>query len=222
MQVKLLIEKDKSSATHIISEEQLQEIKAESGPSAYLQCLNQCVITVPKYWANYARKPTSEIFRTNPNDLYHVVNVGGDILKAICDLVDRTWQSNLAGLGADARNLQGYQKLRIHKVERVENVRLWESYAAKRAEICSTQSPYKSIDDLGRPLSTRETRLDEALIFEINECYLFHGTDGSSLEAIKTQGLDSRLSNDRVLFGRGAYFAEASTKADQYAGKYYR
>lgn len=61
------------------------------------------------------------------------------------------------------------------------------------------------------------TELNKSLIGEINEYYLFHGTKQSGLQAIENNGLDSRLSNS-AMFGQGVYFAESSTKADQYAG----
>ena len=59
--------------------------------------------------------------------------------------------------------------------------------------------------------------LNKDLKREINECYLFHGTDGESKDGIINKGVDSRLSSG--LFGQGSYFAESSTKSDQYAGR---
>ena len=53
---------------------------------------------------------------------------------------------------------------------------------------------------------------------EINECYLFHGTKSDIVDAIEQSGFDFRVSSDNAMFGRGVYFAESSTKADQYVG----
>lgn len=53
---------------------------------------------------------------------------------------------------------------------------------------------------------------------EINECYLFHGTQQVHKDSIMHDGLDERLGGDALLFGRGAYFAETPTKSDQYTG----
>jgi len=58
--------------------------------------------------------------------------------------------------------------------------------------------------------------LNDQLISELNEVYLLHGTN--HVEEILKNGIDSRFSGEKVMFGRGAYFAESSTKADQYAG----
>jgi hypothetical protein len=55
---------------------------------------------------------------------------------------------------------------------------------------------------------------------ELNECFLFHGTSVEKKDALINQGIDPRLGSHEALFGQGCYFAESSTKADQYAGSY--
>jgi len=59
--------------------------------------------------------------------------------------------------------------------------------------------------------------LNDSLVREINEYFLFHGTKQNMLKSIENNGLDARVSNDSM-FGNGVYFAESSTKADQYTG----
>jgi len=51
---------------------------------------------------------------------------------------------------------------------------------------------------------------------ELNEYLLFHGT--SNKDGIINTGVDQRLGSSNALFGMGCYFAESSTKADQYTG----
>ncbi|KAK2191448.1 hypothetical protein NP493_53g15013, partial [Ridgeia piscesae] len=60
------------------------------------------------------------------------------------------------------------------------------------------------------------SELDDQLIPEINEYFLFHGAQQQFIEPILKQGIDFRL-NTRAMFGKGTYFAESSTKGDQYA-----
>jgi len=62
-------------------------------------------------------------------------------------------------------------------------------------------------------------QLDKNLVSEINEYYLLHGTKPGLVSSIFHDGLDFRMSSDKPMFGKGAYCAESSTKADQYAGK---
>jgi len=60
--------------------------------------------------------------------------------------------------------------------------------------------------------------LNDSLEPEINEYYLMHGTSNKFVQSIEMLGIDSRFAGDKTMFGRGAYYAESSTKADQYAG----
>ena len=48
-----------------------------------------------------------------------------------------------------------------------------------------------------------------------NEFFLFHGTKGESIKPIACNGFYCSSSG---LFGPGVYFAESSTKSDQYTG----
>jgi len=69
-----------------------------------------------------------------------------------------------------------------------------------------------------------------------NETMLWHGLPGpgardaegqvmyddriTPLEAVKTYGFDDRLGDVSGMFGSGTYFADMSSRADQYAGRY--
>ena len=68
-------------------------------------------------------------------------------------------------------------------------------------------------------LFTGLAQLDKNLVSEINEYYLLHGTKPDLIPNIITDGFDFRMASEKPMFGRGAYCAESSTKADQYAGK---
>jgi len=54
----------------------------------------------------------------------------------------------------------------------------------------------------------------------INEVVLFHGTDLASASSIVSDNFRLNFAGSRTgsLYGRGAYFAESCTKADEYAG----
>lgn len=56
------------------------------------------------------------------------------------------------------------------------------------------------------------------VVGEVNEYYLFHGTKSDFIDAIEQKGFDFRIGGDNAMFGKGVYFAESATKADQYAG----
>jgi len=55
------------------------------------------------------------------------------------------------------------------------------------------------------------------LVPEVNEYFLFHGTCAKMIKIIMKQGADPRVCASNY-FGKGVYFAESSTKSDQYTG----
>ena len=66
-------------------------------------------------------------------------------------------------------------------------------------------------------MNTDLSRISQEIDTSINEFYLLHGTKAQYVNTIVARGLDHRIC--RGIFGSGVYFAESSTKADQYAGK---
>lgn len=150
---------------------------------------------------------------------------------AVRSLVFSTWEPQSVGQGRDAVGLS-HTSIKIHNVERIENLELFAKYAIKRQEFFRALADdetyeFPRLEDL--PVQCRgeiETSanlpalLKEELFPEINEHYMFHGTKPDVLQTIIHQGLDFRMSSDKAMFGMGIYGAESSTKADQYVGKY--
>jgi len=70
----------------------------------------------------------------------------------------------------------------------------------------------------GSPKTASVAGLPET-VNEANETYLFHGTSPEAANAIISSGfrIDLAGSFAGCAFGKGAYLAEASTKADEYA-----
>ena len=60
---------------------------------------------------------------------------------------------------------------------------------------------------------------DRLLEPELNEVFLFHGTDEAVANVIVQHGFDERVANLQGLYGAGSYFANQSCKAAQYAKK---
>ena len=60
--------------------------------------------------------------------------------------------------------------------------------------------------------------MQDSLNAALNEVYLFHGTSITSAEGISKTGfrIDLAGSAAGAMFGKGAYFAERSTKSDEY------
>ena len=81
-------------------------------------------------------------------------------------------------------------KFRIHSIDRVQNISLWQSYAVKKAATCS-----------------REDDPDKAARKYVR-AWLFHGCPSDVVPKILQQGFNrSFCGKNATLYGKGVYFA---------------
>jgi hypothetical protein len=67
-----------------------------------------------------------------------------------------------------------------------------------------------------RPLLTAAAQRLASLDRKVNENYLFHGTKEATADILKRSGFDNRVASLVGMFGGGSYFAENSSKSNQY------
>ena len=105
---------------------------------------------------------------------------------------------------------QGLGTSRVIKVERLENLPLWNRYVdARDARGGSKKSKSAWVHETCRPI---RCDLDD------DERYFFHGTTADNVESILRDGFDVELASDRGgRYGDGIYFSDASCKSHQYA-----
>lgn len=115
---------------------------------------------------------------------------------------------------------KGYTVVRAY---RSENSRIWREYGVRRAQLIrdSEEQSFFQYSDLlsSKGWVTHGGALADRLKPEINEWYLFHGCSASAAENICTN--DFRISragsSTGTLYGKGIYFSESITKADEYS-----
>ncbi|TRY82845.1 hypothetical protein DNTS_022058 [Danionella cerebrum] len=84
---------------------------------------------------------------------------------------------------------------KIHSIERVQNLSLWKVFEWQKEQ-----------------MKLRNGGID------VEERYLFHGTDESLVTAICDQNFDWRMCGSHgTLYGKGSYFARDSSYSDRYA-----
>jgi len=201
---------------------------------------------VPAYWANsrdYGEKEFDEMVYV-PTDQHEVFEkLLKDTYVARCTQ-DRPCPKNTGGCGkvpggcpcnrpgGDPGLPTGYI---VRRVIRVEESDMFEGYKKKRDEIKASRSEATGDDScqpFSPPLMTNEAASRHPEVFEkldesINECYLWHGSNIQAVMSIAQNDFKMDLSGTGVgsMYGLGAYFAEACTKADEYAhdepGGYY-
>ena len=194
---------------------------------------------VPDFWKNF--KPGSPIrsallsFKNFvlAKKYYRIELDSGDpVFKAIEKITQWTWDKRKVGHGKDAKGLDqlGYRQIRITKIQRVENLTLYERYSAHRKRTIITthqkgKKQCKAVENLPGstgPVMTQSLTecpvLQHELFPQVNEHFFFHGTSKDVIDAICNNGLDFRVGSQNAMYGAGIYGAESSTKADQYVG----
>lgn len=103
----------------------------------------------------------------------------------------------------------------VIQCDRVEDAVLWARYVVKRAGI---RERAVKIEDVSPATSKHiDFSANTTLDHDVNEVWLFHGTDANAARAIARSSF-ILPKGPGGLFGPGAYFADASSKSHEYAG----
>eukprot|EP00746_Dinoflagellata_sp_MGD_P076939 gnl/MRDRNA2_/MRDRNA2_30928_c0_seq1.p1 gnl/MRDRNA2_/MRDRNA2_30928_c0~~gnl/MRDRNA2_/MRDRNA2_30928_c0_seq1.p1 ORF type:complete len:381 (+),score=43.34 gnl/MRDRNA2_/MRDRNA2_30928_c0_seq1:55-1197(+) len=159
----------------------------------------------PPYW-HRSEAPLEDNFEE-----LHTADVGRERVQ---ELINETFRSTISR----DRRTRMPNSLQVIGVVRMENAKLWKKYAAKREKIRKARRCQKHQSKSVPPTAPPNTQgslhcLDDS----VHESYLFHGTSANSALQIQRKGFRLDMAR-RGIFGRGIYFAEAASKADEYAG----
>lgn len=175
--------------------------------------------SVPTYWTN------QDLREGHFRQRCEVAAESRELLQA---LLDETFKTR------STRDRQGKmpRRLRVVKCQRVEDSSLWYRYLSGLEKLKTSWPSCTPISDhytasqdvpeaqagdvcTKQPLGGYYKRLDPKL----NEFYLMHGTSPDGALGITDGGfrLDLTGSHAGTMFGNGAYFAECSSKADEYS-----
>mmetsp|Transcript_28734 Transcript_28734/g.82195 ORF Transcript_28734/g.82195 Transcript_28734/m.82195 type:complete len:487 (-) Transcript_28734:57-1517(-) len=164
---------------------------------------------VPKYW-----KLTRHL--AGSVDLQDVTR---DEQAAVQSLLDSTFRK----ITTRDRRTEIPERLKLVQVQRIENCNLWKKYASGRYAI-RNKRPHKctSASTFGGEVLTMQSLPKEnqkSTTPRINEVYLWHGTSPAGAMGISKDGFSLRYSGTKTgsMYGNGVYFAECSSKSDEYA-----
>lgn len=234
IQNKILEEKDSSKSSEHRKE---RRQKLKSGTQELIKHMaEEEVPYIPSYWSKHQGESIAQVilnyFR---NRKYEKVELDPKcrFYRAIEKLFVSTFDVSLKGQGKDAKGLErlNYSKLVVRKIQRIENPDLFSGYFnIKQKQFRQLyklkKSSWPKVEDLPNSSGVMKTEcllkdLSKDMHPEINEVFVFHGTNDSIVKKICNEGLDPRLAGDNAMFGRGVYGAEKSQKADQYTGVYF-
>jgi hypothetical protein len=163
------------------------------------------VIVKPSWWESWPDAGQSK--RTIAN---------AAVQRAVQLMISQTWSDVVT---RDRKDGARPHRLEVVNVLHNENRSLWENYSHARAKILA-QCVTSSVTSLGVKTSMADCEALGHLDKRANEFLLFHGTRPTSADKICSGDFKIDLAGSRAgtLYGNGVYFAERSSKGDEYAG----
>jgi len=159
----------------------------------------------PSWWTSRSSAGSSEL-----------VPVPDSIRRSVQDLMNDTWidvtTRDRKALGGGDR----VQMFEVVQVNRNENHKLWQDYARRRECLRTQLAQDDLLSNVVTAAASPELGQTER---SCNEFLLFHGTKPSAVSSIIENDFMLKLAGSHrgTLYGAGLYFAERSSKADEYA-----
>lgn len=121
------------------------------------------------------------------------------------------------GHGRDVVEHGHYNRLDLALAWRIEHPSLWKTYTTERKNVsdwvCKNKVSLPAVR-IREELWKAASQLPEALVTDVNEVRLVHGSKPETILPILTNGLNERFSVG--LFGAASYLAEDAGKTDHY------
>ena len=186
---------DVEAATKILSTLGVKDTSIQDGTTI--------MMTYPDYWTPF----TSD---------YEEVDVprGSAEFNHIHDKLNETIEQHNSGYGCIPGTTEDPVGFEVLRIIRLQNKTQWTNYFFKKRALWAKYRDLPSFESSQHmeKFPSRMPCLDKS----INEYHLWHGTSWNTVEIIKKYGLDPRVSSVMGMFGGGCYFAEDSSKSNQY------
>eukprot|EP00929_Paragymnodinium_shiwhaense_P008332 TRINITY_DN112281_c0_g1_i1.p1 TRINITY_DN112281_c0_g1~~TRINITY_DN112281_c0_g1_i1.p1 ORF type:complete len:428 (+),score=50.67 TRINITY_DN112281_c0_g1_i1:183-1466(+) len=196
----------------LLDEERLKKADTDSESEIELPSTATC----PPHWEN----------RDISKDFDERYDAGGAVVRKMQEMFDATWKD----ISTRDRHTKTMPKgVKVINVQRIEDRSMWAAYLEHKESIRRKRGYCMAVNELDGDLE-RGTVQTEAfasslaggvgqLERDLNEHYLFHGTSPQAADVIAEDGFLLSLAGSKTgtMFGNGCYFAECSSKADEYA-----
>lgn len=148
------------------------------------------------------------------------------LCEEVKQLILSLWQPRLVGIGRDAKGLK-HTSIEIVNIRLLSQSRSIEKYNKRKKALRTDVTRRKNrlhrpgeFQSSVKPVATEAMvnnlpNLKSMLDPNINEFYLFHGTEASNVESIEKENFRS----GKGMFRRAVYFADRPVKSDQYSYK---
>lgn len=101
------------------------------------------------------------------------------------------------------------RNIKITKIERIQNLAMWQSYVVKRQTVCIRETDKKQSKQTKNPddVKAQAAKMKSAM-HRFERSWLWHGTNAETLPKILQQGFNrSFCGKNATMFGKGVYFA---------------
>lgn len=190
--------------SHLIENNNSSSSYSLSTSSIYNSTLSN-LLSTPSYWTSFSED--------NPEYLEVLLEESSDEFKNLSAMMNSNISSHHGGFGT-VNNICP-TSFNIEKIVRIQNLELWSRLQFARNLIAKNNS--HCIKELESSKYITKYPIKTPLLDESsNEYYLFHGTKWDVINKIKKRGFDERVGSVNGMFGAGIYFAEISSKSNQY------
>ena len=179
----------------------------------------------PLYWSSSESRSAVSMSASGGATAEVVRLESGSVeFTALAALLHNTCVAATLGTGRDQQEKTEYNTLELAEAYRVENSAVWKRYAARREELRGGDGAgeVRGVPDIATVrLAGKATPLLDMMQLDdaAGEAVLWHGTKPDIVPVIRDGGFDERFCALEGLFGAGVYFAEQSSKSDQYCTK---
>lgn len=193
-------------------------VRWDEDPKVETEPLPEGMAYVPSYWNNQACSTLS----------WPGFNERTDVSEAFQEQIQRLLDATFRTVRTRDRFGSVPTRLRLMRVHRVENWEMWTRYLKAKARVSAKRPDgVRHVTELDGTPDKGSVRTQDALDVAHtehldatqNEFYLWHGTTPEGAIGITENGfrISYAGSHAGTYFGRGCYFAECSSKSDEYA-----
>ena len=166
----------------------------------------KALVVAPAYW------DASDLNDSTPTQQ---VDVTAEMIDSVRWVMNATAKPQFHGQGRDSHGA-AFDTFEPIKIWRIENHQLWRAYVLRRDAVRASVGG-SPIEVVPTP-ATATLRLPSGARVDkqSNEHLLFHGTKPDAVSTLCNRGFDEHVGSLAGFLGAGCYFAENSSKSDEY------
>eukprot|EP01103_Thecamoeba_quadrilineata_P009894 TRINITY_DN2017_c0_g1_i1.p1 TRINITY_DN2017_c0_g1~~TRINITY_DN2017_c0_g1_i1.p1 ORF type:complete len:455 (+),score=99.16 TRINITY_DN2017_c0_g1_i1:55-1419(+) len=202
---RMIKRQDKNKKNQKITKKKKKGVKDDSEDDSESESKKKKSVNVPNALAIF-RPPA--YWDPQPDTSYNEKEL--EVTSVEFQKIRDTFVSSIADYHKNSKSVHKivFSTYQVTKVIRIQNPVLWLRYITRKDQLKN--------DLKGKMPVIPKVKTGEPLDSEVNEYHLYHGLNSSFITGITKFGFDPRFCSLQGMFGAGLYFAENSSKSNQY------